>query len=492
MTDAAIRARRLLTTLRQKQQDAVHASLGVYGVVSSVSGDLVAVRTNVEDTDGTELFARASGRVMVAGDPVVLVPMLGGGYFAVPVGGQITATDVSGISATARTLLDDASISAMRTTLGLAIGTDVQAWSAILDALEALSTSGFLVKTSSNSFGRRVLTDTPGQISISNGSGIVADPVFSLSSSLVAPGTVDVTGILTALADILVKSGHDLIIQDAGNNTTLTLEGGVGRIYFGDTASPFIATGTNSPEGAVGAQKGSIYIQTNGDSGYTIWYKASGSGTSSGWYNVTGSPRKFWLSGAHADPSGATLSTVGSPAWTNPATASLQVTSDGAFINYQTGAVSGNASGPFGSVIARRDWNIEANFHIRVADITSLRLWVGLFSGDPSGSSAPLVEYIGFRFVAGTDLNGWHCRCGDGAASTGADSNVAVTGSTEYHLRITADTTKARFYINESFITERTINLPAAATLLAPYVRVTTLTTAARNLRFGYANILSQ
>lgn len=55
------------------------------------------------------------------------------------------------LSSTARTLLDDTSTSAMRTTLGVAIGSNVQAWDADLDTLAGLTatTDNFIVSVSS-------------------------------------------------------------------------------------------------------------------------------------------------------------------------------------------------------------------------------------------------------------------------------------------------------------------------------------------------------
>lgn len=87
-TAAAIRARHFLTTLKQKQSEGVETSLGEYGVVSLVSGSTVAVRLTRDTDAGSQLFARAAGPTLNVGDPVALIPMRGGGYVAVKIGGS--------------------------------------------------------------------------------------------------------------------------------------------------------------------------------------------------------------------------------------------------------------------------------------------------------------------------------------------------------------------------------------------------------------------
>lgn len=89
-----------------------------------------------------------------------------------------------------------------RTNLGLAIGSDVEAWSASLDALAALNSTGFVVQTGTHAFVDRTLTGTSNQINISNGSGVAGNPVFTISSTLNLPGTFTIQS-STAVSGII-------------------------------------------------------------------------------------------------------------------------------------------------------------------------------------------------------------------------------------------------------------------------------------------------
>jgi len=82
--------------------------------------------------------------------------------------------------------------SAARTALGLAIGTNVEAWDADLDALAALAGTGIIVRTGAATYAQRTLTGTANQITVTNGDGVAGDPTISL------PSAVTISGAMTA------------------------------------------------------------------------------------------------------------------------------------------------------------------------------------------------------------------------------------------------------------------------------------------------------
>jgi len=85
-----------------------------------------------------------------------------------------------------RGLINAADASAARTTLGSVIGTNVQAWDADLDAVAALSSNGLIARTGSGAAAVRTITAPAAGFSVSNGDGVSGNPTFSLTNDLAA------------------------------------------------------------------------------------------------------------------------------------------------------------------------------------------------------------------------------------------------------------------------------------------------------------------
>jgi hypothetical protein len=102
--------------------------------------------------------------------------------------GAGTATTTT-LSAYGRTLIDDADAATARGTLGLVLGTDVQPFDGDLSAIGALTgTSGVYVKTAANTAALRTITAGAG-ISVTNGDGASGNPTIAANVTSVQGNT---------------------------------------------------------------------------------------------------------------------------------------------------------------------------------------------------------------------------------------------------------------------------------------------------------------
>ena len=140
---------------------------------------------------------------------------------------------VADLSAIGRTLLAQTTNTLMRSTLGLVIGTDVQAYDPDLASIAGNATGGFLTRTASNTYTPRTVAGTSNYVAVTNGDGVSGAPTIDLATR--AKAAVDnVVFVLTidALADSM-----DYIVGYVPAAFVITE---LRFVHFGTTSTPSI------------------------------------------------------------------------------------------------------------------------------------------------------------------------------------------------------------------------------------------------------------
>lgn len=127
------------------------------------------------------------------------------------------------------------------------------------------------------------------------------------------------------------------------------------------------------------------------------------------------------------------------------------------------------------------------------ATITTMRVWVGLFTALPGSSDGPTTSNFGFRYSTNASDTTWQLCSADGTTQSCTNTTVAVTGGVEYTLCADYRKTSAAIYSyittqasSAPTFTAKSTNLPASTTSLLYAHSVEALAASARS--FGLSS----
>jgi len=200
---------------------------GTNGVGVPTGGTTGQALTKIDNTDYNTQWTTISA--LTDGDK---------GDIVVSGSGASWTFDTGVVTAAAKTVLDDASTSAMLTTLG------GQPLDATLTSLAAFNTNGLVTQTAADTFTGRTITGPAAGITVANGSGVGGNPTLALANDLSGVEGLSTNGLATRTA---TDTWTTRAITGTANEITVSNGDGVSgaptiSLPFGSAVKTFLNT----------------------------------------------------------------------------------------------------------------------------------------------------------------------------------------------------------------------------------------------------------